>query len=87
MKDKPKGKSVQPAPTMTRAEFLSLAGRAAAGIGLAALLLKLGGLFPGDKKRAFTVCTANGICARCGTVRSCELPQALSYRLAKGGKS
>ena len=87
MKDNKKNIVPGSGTKMTRAEFLSWTGRAAAGIGLAALLLKLGGLFPGEKKRVFTVCTTNGICARCATSGSCELPQALSYRAAKGGKS
>jgi hypothetical protein len=72
---------------MDRNEFLQTLGRVAVGIGLAAAFVKLGGFWPGDKKRKFTVCNSYGICARCSSLAACEQPQALSYRRAKGGRA
>lgn len=61
---------------INRRDFLKSIGRGLLLGGSALVISKL----VKDDKISFTNCINNSICKNCSIVRSCELPQALSYR-------
>lgn len=61
---------------ISRRDFLKTLGRGVLLGGSALVISKL----IKDDRVSFTNCINSSICKSCSIIRSCELPQALSYR-------